>query len=267
MVNWNNAIRLGNLNQYYPRRRAHVVEVEEEEEVGETATNEDPKTVFAANGYTRPRGTNARPSSSKTSAPPKPRWPEGKTVKGYAFVKRDDVHSEHPLPGGCYICTSDKHYACDCPHYGTWLTMRNANLIDSAVDSIQESEDLLAYLAMMVEVNGTNSDYGRELAKILSQRPLGKEIHVVDTNIMGAARAHLPPSQHHCNGRRREETERRKSQPIYLDKGKQSETEDLSWIFHEEPTAIRTEFLVNTECIEIRARRCPSPLRRHLLLL
>jgi hypothetical protein len=104
--------------------------------------------------------------------------------------------------------------------------MRDANLIDSAVDSVQESEDLLAYLAMMVEVNGTDSDYGRELAKILSQRPLGKEIHVVDAGITGAARAHLPPSQHHRNGRRREETERRKIKLVRLDKGKQFETEN-----------------------------------------
>jgi hypothetical protein len=124
MANWNNAIKLGNLNQYYPCRRAHVAEVEDNEEEEESVMAPTLKTVNAANGFTRAHsGANARPGSSKTPTPSKPRWPEGKTVKGYAFVKRDDVHSDRLLPGGCYICTSDKHFARDCPHYGTWLTM------------------------------------------------------------------------------------------------------------------------------------------------
>jgi hypothetical protein len=195
MANWNNAIKLGNLNQYYPRRCAHVVEVEEEEDTAGLADAVDSKTMFAANGFTRPRSGNPKAGSSKSPAPAKPRWPKGKTVKGYTFVKRDDIHSERPPPGGCYICTSDKHYARDCPHYGTWLTMRDANMIDSSVDSVQESEDLLAYLAMMVEVNGTDSDYGRELAKVLSQRAFGKDVHVVDSSVTRAARAHVPLSQ------------------------------------------------------------------------
>ncbi|KAF8143405.1 hypothetical protein K438DRAFT_1522857, partial [Mycena galopus ATCC 62051] len=151
MSNWNQAIHLGNLHDYsnrQHRRRGNAATVEEVEDEDKLLPKSSPpsKSAHAADGQTRgrfrPREQTARPD-----------WPEGKTVKGYAFVKRDDVHSPRKPPGGCYICTSGNHFARDCPPYGNWLSLRDANLIESDIDAIHEAKDLKEWLAMMVEVN------------------------------------------------------------------------------------------------------------------
>ncbi|KAF8174353.1 hypothetical protein K438DRAFT_1980376 [Mycena galopus ATCC 62051] len=109
MSNWNQAIRLGPLHHYsnrHHRRRGNTVTVEEVEDEDELLLKSNPssKSAHAADSQARGR---FRPRESPASACPK--WPEGKTVKGYAFVKRDDVHSRRKPPDGCYICTSGNH--------------------------------------------------------------------------------------------------------------------------------------------------------------
>jgi hypothetical protein len=232
MGNWNTVIKLGTLNQYYPRRRAHAAEIEDyasEEEEEEIIP--EVKDAHTAPSFNRPRGNRGAPSHavgpSRGSGPSKQAdWPEGKTVKGYAFVKRDDVHSDCPPPGNCYICTSPNHYARNCPHYGTWISMRDANLLDTEVDSIQEAKDLKNWLVMMVEVNGSESTYGCELAKLLSQVPISKDAYVVDARTTGALATHLPPS-HNRNGQRREEAERAVAARCPQTKGKSVETSEI----------------------------------------
>jgi hypothetical protein len=103
--------------------------------------------------------------------------------------------------------------------------MRDTNLLDTEVDSIQEAEDLKSWLVMMVEINGTDSAYGRELSKILAQVPISKNAHVVDAQTTGALAAHLPLSCHR-NGRRREKFERESASRRAVSKGKAVETSD-----------------------------------------
>jgi hypothetical protein len=184
--------------------------VEDEKTDEEEEPVQEAKDVHARSSFPRScgsrQGGGSRPTPARASTSQAP-WPEGKTVKGYAFVKRDDVHSDRPPLGNCYICTSPNHYARNCPHYGTWISMRDVNLIDTDVDSIQEAEDLKGWLVMMVEINGTDSIYGRELSKLLSQIPVAKNVHTVEARATGTLTAHLPSSQHHRNARRRERAE------------------------------------------------------------
>ncbi|KAF8143741.1 hypothetical protein K438DRAFT_1632921, partial [Mycena galopus ATCC 62051] len=167
MSNWNQAIRLGTLHDYtnrQHRRRGNAATIEEVEDEDELLPKSSPpsKSAHAVDGQARNRSAGrARESSNR------PNWPEGKTVKGYAFVKCDDVHSPRKPSGDCYICTSGNHIARNCPHYGTWLGLRDANLIDSDIDAIQEAEDLREWLAMTVEINNNDiSAYSSELSEL-----------------------------------------------------------------------------------------------------
>ncbi|KAJ7192977.1 hypothetical protein GGX14DRAFT_577640 [Mycena pura] len=78
-------------------------------------------------------------------------YPAGKTVNGYKF-KRDDSKVSAKQPNGtCYICTSPKHMERDCPHFGQWDKLQNANLIEVDLDPEAEALDEQEYLAMLVE--------------------------------------------------------------------------------------------------------------------
>jgi hypothetical protein len=99
MASWNTAVQLRTLGNYYSRRsnprHAHAVDHDQSDktadEVDPASEVEERDANAGFRGPRRPRteGNNrANPSSSKM------RWPEGKTVKGYAFSKRDEVHSE-----------------------------------------------------------------------------------------------------------------------------------------------------------------------------
>jgi hypothetical protein len=105
--------------------------------------------------------------------------------------------------------------------------MRDANLIDTDVDSIQESEDLRGWLVMMVEINGTDSVYGRELSKLLSQVPIAKDVHTVDARTTGALVTHLPNPQRHRNARRREKVEAAAKTRVPSVKGKSVEEDKM----------------------------------------
>ncbi|KAF8185091.1 hypothetical protein K438DRAFT_1597890, partial [Mycena galopus ATCC 62051] len=192
MLNWNQALRLGTLDDYpqrQHRRRGHAATIEEIEDEDELLPKSGPpsRTAHAADSQARNRPVN-RPIT------PRPDWPEGRTVKGHAFVKRDDVHSPRKPPGSCYICTSGNHFARNCPHYGTWLSLRDANMIDSDVDAIREAEDLREWLAMAVEANNDSisaySSEARELRELerriafpaAEQQRNAASVHVVGTD-------------------------------------------------------------------------------------
>ncbi|KAF8185765.1 hypothetical protein K438DRAFT_1516578, partial [Mycena galopus ATCC 62051] len=151
MSNWNQALRLETLDDYPQRQhccQGHAATIEEIEDEDELLPKSGPpsKTAHAADSQARNRHVN-RPTT------PRPDWPEGRTVKGHVFVKHDHIHSPRKPPGNCYICMSGNHFVRNCQHYGTWLSLRDANMIDSDVDAIREAEDLREWLAMTVEAN------------------------------------------------------------------------------------------------------------------
>ncbi|KAI5821776.1 hypothetical protein K523DRAFT_381833 [Schizophyllum commune Tattone D] len=82
---------------------------------------------------------------------PETSWPKGRTEKGYKFERDDSVASPRPPKGGCYICTSPRHYAMDCPHFNQWKRLYRINLVDRqvALATIQEQDN--EYEAMFTE--------------------------------------------------------------------------------------------------------------------
>jgi hypothetical protein len=116
MGNWTTAQKLGNLNNYYPRQanhNAHVVDASDSDDdsddgggAGAATSNETKSAYVSSSGNTRggqrpPAGFPGASNKSKTNLP-RHDWPEGKTVKGYSFVKRDNVRSARtPTNGVC----------------------------------------------------------------------------------------------------------------------------------------------------------------------
>jgi hypothetical protein len=149
-------------------------------------------------------------------------WPEGKTVKGYSFSKRDEVHSEHKPLGNCFVCTSGNHFARDCPHYGAWEAMRDANMLDVTVSFEDEEADRVEYLAMIAErFNTTDSDYLRRTPEPDNYR----EVHFIAGSKADAASAHLQ-RENHRNGRRRLRFEAIAQEKAKINKGKGKDAEE-----------------------------------------
>ncbi|KAJ7740965.1 hypothetical protein DFH07DRAFT_699284, partial [Mycena maculata] len=222
MGNWTTAQHLGNLNNYYPCRsnhNAHAADLEETDSADEAeredvepspAVEETNKDAFVASGF---RARTPRPSNrpANNSAPrassSRQDWPQGKTVKGYEFVKRDDIHSERaPANGVCYICSSANHFARDCPHYRKWLSLRDANMLQVDIAFDVEAKDFNEYIAMCAEVyNATTSAYPSETSKVQCEL---EGILVVDARATGALFAHSRVSVSNRNTRRRERFEK-----------------------------------------------------------
>jgi hypothetical protein len=126
MGNWTTTQKLGNLNNYYPHqanRNAHVADASESDDgsdydkgAGAAMSNETKSAYVSLSGNMHrgqrpPAGFPGTAGKSKLS-PPRRDWPEGKMIKGYEFIKRDDVRSTRaPTNGVCYICTSANHFA------------------------------------------------------------------------------------------------------------------------------------------------------------
>lgn len=133
-------------------------------EVDEEDTDAPVSNVFATTGSgpsrggSYGRGRGGQRGGRNQSTPRKP-WPEGKTIDGYSFARDDSVASKAPPPGNCFICTSPRHYARDCPHFGKWDVLRNANLIHVDMEESDWTEDERLYLAMLAETKDTISAY------------------------------------------------------------------------------------------------------------
>ncbi|KAJ7126584.1 hypothetical protein C8R43DRAFT_1134908 [Mycena crocata] len=135
------------------------------------ASGEDNKSAFAASNFRNrihpSQGNHGKlPSAGAPTCATSSRlpWPEGKTVKEYEFTKRDDVHSERPPANGvCYVCSSAKHFARDCPHYGKWLSMRDVNMLQ--VEISHEAEE---------------SDYNEGAIKLNSKEELRPSVEIAD---------------------------------------------------------------------------------------
>ncbi|KAF9544442.1 hypothetical protein CPC08DRAFT_649626, partial [Agrocybe pediades] len=139
---------------FHKRRNAMTAKIENEDESDEeiitgSSEEEAPKEAKAAfRGKVKSKGP-IRPRSSK--------FPEGKTIDGYSFTRDDSVVSSKLPNGTCFICTSPKHFFRDCPHYGRFEVLRNANMLHVDWAPEQEAEWDREYLAMIVESNASPS--------------------------------------------------------------------------------------------------------------
>ncbi|KAF9549474.1 hypothetical protein CPC08DRAFT_590731, partial [Agrocybe pediades] len=137
------------------RRNAMVVDYDKEDRGGEeeeSETSEEEETPKEAKVAFR--------GKAKTKGPIKPRsskFPEGKTIDGYSFTRDDSVVSSKLPNGTCFICTSPKHFFRDCPHYGRFEVLRNANMLHVDWAPEQEAEWDREYLAMLVESNTSST--------------------------------------------------------------------------------------------------------------
>ncbi|KAJ7164491.1 hypothetical protein C8R46DRAFT_875594, partial [Mycena filopes] len=199
MGDWIQAQQLGNTKNYYPRRSertAHAADLSDASGESEEDGPAPPRAAHAAEFRRQPPRTPAKKSERRND------WPEGKTVKGYEFNRRDDVHSARPpTNGACYICISPNHFARDCPHYGKWLSFRDTNMVHVDVAYDREEADYNEYVAMMSEViNEPSSLYLRENYKP-STSYIQKQAHLA---------YHVPSREieaSHRNARRREQFE------------------------------------------------------------
>jgi hypothetical protein len=229
MASWNTAVQLRTLGNYYTRRsksrHAHAVDLDP---VDKTAEEADPASeVEERDAHVGFRGSRRPKSEGNGRANPpstKMRWPEGKTVKGYAFSKRDEVHSDRKPPGNCFVCTSGNHFARDYPHYGAWEAMRDANMLDVSVSYEDDEADRVEYLAMIADrLNTTESVYSSET----SETNVRREVLLVSKSKTDAAAAHLV-RENHRNGRRRLRFEAVAQAKVKEGKGKGKGNEEYS---------------------------------------
>jgi hypothetical protein len=161
-----------------------LAEVEEEtEEMPEEGEDAEGKEAMAVD---RRRG--ATMGNSREAGPSRPDWPGGKTINSYSFARDDSRVSLCPPNGECYICTSPKHVAWDCSHYGRWQTLRQAMLIHIELDPEEEEAECREYVAMLVESKISSSTY---LEDAVEPNFMNKNILVVDTLDCGAKAAHV----------------------------------------------------------------------------
>ncbi|KAJ6557586.1 hypothetical protein B0H19DRAFT_907692, partial [Mycena capillaripes] len=140
-------------HRFRPRaRQANIAEIEaqgeseEEESAGSgSSMAQSEKEAMAADKHPAKRG---RPLTD---------WPRGRTVNGYQFTCDDSKSSAVPPNGECYICTSPKHVARDCPHYSAFVSYKQANYIQIDWDEEDETREAQEYLAMHVQSNQTSS--------------------------------------------------------------------------------------------------------------
>jgi hypothetical protein len=161
-----------------------LAEVEEETEgTPEEGEDEEGKEVMAVD---QRRG--ATTGNSREAGPSRPDWPRGKTINGYSFARDDSRVSSRPPNGECYICTSPKHVAWDCSHYGRWQTLRQVMLIHVELDPVEEEAECQEYVAMIVESKISSSTY---LDGGVEPAPISKHVLVVDVLDCGAKAAHV----------------------------------------------------------------------------
>lgn len=213
------------------RRAAKNVELEEHTSASGSEEGEEetpPLNVFVASSSGPSRGGNfnrgrgGQRGGRNQSTPRKP-WPEGKVVDGYSFARDDSVASKSPPPGNCFICTSPRHYARDCPHFGKWDVLRNANLIHVDMEESEWTEDERMYLAMLAEtkdmISAYLSDSESSESSVYPESETSesaydsaierKEVHTVDAISTGAFTLHAkkPYYSNNRNARRRAQFE------------------------------------------------------------
>ncbi|KAJ7239992.1 hypothetical protein B0H12DRAFT_969518, partial [Mycena haematopus] len=201
-----------------PRRRFGRVNTagHKAEDVSEESESEEESEKKAALNVDRRR--------NKTAANPSPKvpWPGEKTIDGYEFKRDDSVSSlRPPTNGDCYICTSPKHLARDCPHFNRWDALRRAHLILVDVEPEVEERDLREYIAMHVESKPASS-YSSDSPE--RSEVIKEALVVVAPDDCGPEAAHDAHYGLNRNRRRREASEVEKTSR--MDKGKAVKSDD-----------------------------------------
>jgi hypothetical protein len=102
------------------------------------------------------------------------------------------MHRVSSNMGSCYICTSPKHFACDCPHCGKWDSLCSTNLIDVELKQADIDNNSCMYLAMLPESKASSSTYYEDPITI-------KEVHIVDAKGTSAFAPHALKPHYNIN--------------------------------------------------------------------
>jgi len=196
------------------KRSAHMNEVVDDRESSGESESSEREAHAAQSSRTRGKAP-VTPRSSK--------FPEGKTIGGYAFNRDDSVVSAKLPNGTCFICTSPKHFHRDCPHYGRFEALRSANQILVELDPDLEDEMNREYIAMIVQSKPSSSTYNSSDESITA-----KEVHLVDAGQTGARALHASNKVGPNRNQRRRVYFEKKSE----NKGKEREVEDLPRVPH-----------------------------------
>ena len=137
---------------YNRRRNVNLTETYEED-TGLSTESEEEKEVH----YSSRKSLNPKRAKSNKKAD----FPHGKAINGYQFSRDDTVVNSHPPNGVCYICTSPKHVFRDCPHYGRFSILREAQLVDWVVDPEVEKAANQQYLDSVRRSNSHPWSCGR----------------------------------------------------------------------------------------------------------
>ncbi|KAJ7605542.1 hypothetical protein DFH06DRAFT_1275604 [Mycena polygramma] len=195
------------------------------------------KTVNAADG--RRKGSGGQPDS-------KPPWPKGQVVGGYNFKRDDSVVSEIPPKGDCFICTSPKHMALQCPHRGAWQALRHANVINVDYDAEDEAMEENEFLANLVESNARKGTSAYSSESFESSAPAGrtvkKEVFTMNAQSTGALAAHLDYYGYNRNRRRHDAFAKPVKPPSAKEKGKGKEGEESESDATSEPVPIPRKY-------------------------
>lgn len=144
--------------------------------------------------------SKSAPRQKKFGDKKKMDYPGGKTIGDYHFARDDSKESTRPPPGECFICTSPKHFARDCPHHGKWEALKNAHLIDVDIDPEEEERQDRLYLSSLRESHNSSLYSGADLQAASTRSALA------------AAKIHTRiPNLDNRNVRRRHSIEKRKA--------------------------------------------------------
>ncbi|KAJ7142836.1 hypothetical protein C8R44DRAFT_866120 [Mycena epipterygia] len=186
-------------SDFYYRCHANTADhSRRDEDYSESESNSEEDEGRSCHGHTHAadtrRSDNRRGGSGdKRNDPPrtiptgpKPPWPKGATVERYEFSFNDSILSVRPPNSACFICTSPKHVALDCPHRSRWQALRSANLIHVDFDIGDEMKEYTEDLAMVTEYRAEGG-VDVYLSDTKSLEPEKKKIFLVD-----ARRTDLP---------------------------------------------------------------------------
>ncbi|KAJ7592119.1 hypothetical protein C8J56DRAFT_886837 [Mycena floridula] len=105
---------------------------------------------------------------------PKTQWLKGGVFKGNLFTKQDwKKNIIPPTHGNCFVCDSEYHYAQECPLYGEWEALTNANMIDMVVEQSVQELDTREYYTAFVAMHAASLYSGVNLLpkhKVLTLR-------------------------------------------------------------------------------------------------
>jgi hypothetical protein len=135
--------RMGILNPPFNRRRANLVQTEEDSS-NEAVGPEEPESLEGFVGDGNETLRQVYQTFKRKQRPP----PKG----GYPFPKNDQAVTKmgKPPPSPCKVCGSAKHWDRECPDWDAYLEKQRRNVMAVSKDPVEEETDLLYHSAYMV---------------------------------------------------------------------------------------------------------------------